>query len=282
MSQKVAIIINGTNILGLAIVKALSEKLNGTVYFTASNEEEGLKATENLNNIGLYPKFLLARITDKPALKEIADTIQMNHGSFDILINNTEDLKQCEDFPTYEEAKNVIDLQYKSLLVVEQYLFPLLKDGGRVINVTNAYGHLSNIKNDKWIKTLTAPDLTVEQIDNLFVDEYLRSLENGKFNKKWFTDDGKIAEYKISMVARTALTFVWHNKYKSRNICVNAVYPRLLASDMESAEESIKAILYLIFEASPKLTGTFMWHNKKLIDWYDTESDYSCKDVTLE
>lgn len=67
------------------------------------------------------------------------------------------------------------------------------------------------------------------------------------------------------------------------NVSINAVHPGLIATDMAKIkggvdpDEAAKTILYLIFEASPKLKGTFMWFNRKLIDWYDVEGDYYYK-----
>lgn len=281
-TTQVAVVTGANRGLGYAIVKGLCKKFNGIVYLTSRDEKKGLEAVKKLKDIGLAPEFHQLDVSDEQSVKTFADFIKNKYGYIDVLVNNAAILEWDAIYPNYETAKRNIDVNYKSLLTVEKYLFPLLRDGARVVNVSSACGHLSNLKNKKWIPILLNPDLTVEQINN-FVDDYLESVKNGTFDKNDFADDGKHAEHRVSKIAVTALTMVLQKKYK--NISINAVHPGHVKTDMANGggitepDEAAETILYLIMEASPKLKGTFMWYNKKLVDWYDPDSDFACRDI---
>uniref|UniRef100_A0A2A4IS40 Uncharacterized protein n=1 Tax=Heliothis virescens TaxID=7102 RepID=A0A2A4IS40_HELVI len=284
MAEKVAVVTGASKGLGFAIVKGLCKRFNGIVYLTARDEKSGQAAVKKMNDLGLRPIFHQLDVSDRTSVQKFADYIKTKHGGFDALVNNAAILEWDQVYPTYEAAKRNIDINYRSLLIIEEYLFPLLRDGARVVNISSACGHLSNLKKQKWIRMLQDPDLTTEQI-NSFVDEYLESVKNGTFNKNDFADDGKHAEHRVSKIALTALTRVLQNKYADRNISINAVHPGHMKTDMAQGggevepEESAELVLYLLLDASPKLKGTFMWHNKTLIDWCDAEADFACKDL---
>ncbi|XP_047035357.1 carbonyl reductase [NADPH] 1-like [Helicoverpa zea] len=282
MAEKVAVVTGASRGFGFAIVKGLCKRFDGIVYLTARDEKSGQAAVKKMNELGLKPLFHQLDVSDRSSVQKFADYIKTKHGGFDVLVNNAAILEWDQVYPTYEAAKRNIDINYKSLLTIEEYLFPLLRDGARVVNISSACGHLSNLKKQKWIRMLQDPDLTTEQI-NSFVNEYLESVKNGTFNKNDFADDGKHAEHRVSKIALTALTRVLQNKYADRNISINAVHPGHMKTDMAQGggevepEQSADLVLYLILDASPKLKGTFMWNDKTLIDWCDAEADFACK-----
>lgn len=282
MAEKVAVVTGSNKGLGFAVVKGLCQKFKGIVYLTARDEQRGRDAVQKLEKLGLEPKFHILDVTEEVSIKKLADFLKTQHGGLDVLVNNAAVMKLEKLYPDYEGAKRNIDVNYKSLLKIEQYLFPLLRDNARVVNVSSACGHLSNLKNAKWLERLQDQDLNIEQV-NHFVDEYLDSVKNGTFNKEDFADEGKHAEHRVSKIAVNALTMIQQRKYYDRNISVNAVHPGHVKTDMAQGggdlepDEAAKVILYLILDASQNLKGTFMWHDGKLVDWYDTEGDYYYK-----
>ncbi|XP_032524108.2 carbonyl reductase [NADPH] 1-like [Danaus plexippus] len=279
MAQKVAAVTGSNKGLGFFIVKRLCQHFDGIVYLLARNEERGLEAVRKLNKMGLKPEFHILDVSDKESIKKFADFIKTKHGGLNVLVNNAAVMDYKTVYPSYEGAKYNIDVNYRSLLDIEKYLYPLLRDGARVVNVSSMCGHLSNLRNKKWLDSLTKEDLETEDINN-FVDDYLNSVKNGTFKKEDFADEGKHAEHRVSKIAMTALTMVQQRKYK--NISINAIYPGYLKTDMapkgvKDPEEAADVIVYLILEASPNLKGTFMWDTKKLVDWYDVDGDYYYK-----
>ncbi|XP_050665441.1 carbonyl reductase [NADPH] 1-like [Leptidea sinapis] len=282
MTQRVAVVTGSNKGLGYAVVKGLCKTFNGIVYLTCRNEQRGIEAVRKLSEIGLKPSFHKLDVSDKESVENFANFIKTKHGGFDVLVNNAAILEWEQVYPDYEAAKRNIDINYRSLLTIEEFLFPLLRDNARVVNISSACGHLSNLKNEKWLDVLQSEDLTTEQI-NEFVDEYLQSVRDGTFNKEDFVDNGKHAEHRVSKIALTALTMVQQKKYYSRNISINAVHPGHVKTDMARGggvtdpDEAAKTILYLINDASPKLKGTFIWSDGKIIDWFDVNGDYYYK-----
>lgn len=279
---KVAVVTGASKGLGFAIVKGLCERLEGTVYLTARDENRSLAAVKRLNDLGLKPAYHRLDVTDEESVKEFAHYIKTNHGGFDVLVNNAAILEWDKVYPDYEAAKRNVETNYKSVLKIEKHLYPLLRDCARVVNISSSCGHLSNLRKKEWIEALMKPDLETEDI-NKFVNEYLESVKNGTFNEADFADEGKHAEHRVSKIALTALTMVQQRKYRGRHISINAVHPGLMHTDMakgmgdQDPDEAAKLVLYLILEASPNLKGVFLWHNKKIVDWYDPEGDYYCK-----
>lgn len=280
MEEKVAVVTGSNKGLGFAIVKGLCENFKGIVYLTARNERRGLDAVKALKKIGLKPEFHILDVTDSESVKNFADFLKTKHGGLDVLVNNAAILEWDEIYPSYEAAKRNIDANYRSLLKIEEYIFPLLRDGARVVNISSACGHLSNLRNKNWIEQLKSPRLTTEEL-NKFVNQYLESVKNGTFDKNDFADDGKHAEHRVSKIAVNALSLIQQRKYK--NISINVVHPGHVKTDMANEggetdpDEAAKVILYLILEASPNLKGSFMWHDGKLVDWFDSDGDYYCK-----
>ncbi|CAG4938546.1 unnamed protein product [Colias eurytheme] len=280
MAGKVAVVTGANKGLGFAVVKGLCKRFNGTVYLTSRDETRGLQAVKKLNDLGLTPSYHQLDVSSKESVKVFSEFIKSKHGAIDVLVNNAAILEWEQVYPDYEAAKRNIDINYRSLLTVEEFLFPLLRDGARVVNVSSACGHLSNLKNKKWLDILQREDLTTEQINN-FVDEYLESIRNGTFNKNDFADEGKHAEHRVSKIALTALTMVQQRKYS--NVSINAVHPGHVKTDMAQGggelepDEAAESILYLILDASPNLKGSFLWYNKKLVDWFDVNGEFYYK-----
>ncbi|XP_026333741.1 carbonyl reductase [NADPH] 1-like [Hyposmocoma kahamanoa] len=278
MAEKIALVTGANKGLGFAVVKGLCEKFKGIVYLTSRDEKRGLQAVQVLKKIGLNPQFHVLDVTNEDSAKKFADFLKNKHGGIDVLVNNAGVMDLGNVYPTYEGAKHNIDVNYRGLVTVEKFLYPLLRDGAKVVNVSSACGLLSNLKNEKWLRILKNPDLTEEELND-FVEEYLASVKNGTFRKENFADEGKHAEHRVSKIAATALTMVQQRNYASRNISINAIHPGHIKTDMAKGggdlepEEAAKGILFLILEASPNLKGTFVWHDGKLIDWYDNESN---------
>ncbi|KAM3955829.1 carbonyl reductase [NADPH] 1 [Aphomia sociella] len=282
MVEKVAVVTGANKGLGFAVVKGLCKKFKGVVYLTARNETRGLEAVKKLNEMGLKPEFHQLDVSSNDSIKKFADYIKRKHGGLDALVNNAAILEWEQVYLSYDAAKRNIDINYKSIVKIEEYLYPLLRDGARVVNVSSACGHPSNLKNKQWLDVLLNKDLTTDDINN-FVDSYLESVKNGTFDKNDFADDGKHAEHRVSKIAVAALTMVQQKKYYKRNISINTVHPGHIKTDMANGggetdpDEAAEVVLYLLLDASPHLKGTFMWHDKKLVDWYDVEGGYYCK-----
>uniref|UniRef100_I4DL03 Carbonyl reductase [NADPH] 1 n=1 Tax=Papilio xuthus TaxID=66420 RepID=I4DL03_PAPXU len=208
------------------------------------------------------------------------------YGGIDILINNAGVLPSREYSYESEENFKTIEVNFKSIIIIQELLFPLIRNNGRIVNVSSACGHLSNIKNKYWIEKLSDKDLNISVIED-FVDWFLEGCRNKTFIKEDLADDATFASCRISKVALSAITIVQQKELEKRNISVNSMHPGLVRTDMTqgvgfySADEAAVTPLYLILDAPSSLKGSFVWYDGKVLDWYDYSADYYFKYATF-
>lgn len=279
-NEKIAIVTGANKGIGYAIVKGLCQKFDGVVYLTSRDEERGLKAVADLKKKFCNPVYHQLDVADEESVKRFGDFIKKKHTGIDILINNAGVSSIFEN--TYESKKSIIDINYKGLLNVEKYLFPLLKGKSRVVNVSSDCGHLSNVKNKEWLDRLSKTDLTRSDIED-FIDWYLDSEKKGTFNSNDLADGGSFAAYRVSKVSMCALTMLQQKDLEAKDISVNSMHPGLVSTDMTmrigflSPDEAAITPLYLVLDAPQSLKGKYIWYDKTEIDWYDYKTPYYFK-----
>ncbi|XP_047987457.1 carbonyl reductase [NADPH] 1-like [Leguminivora glycinivorella] len=287
MSQKVAVVTGSNKGIGLAIVKALCKRFDGTVYLTSRDEGRGKAAVAELNKLGLKPAYHQLDVIDRRSIERFRDHIKKNHGGIDVLINNAAVANSVALFNNYEESKYIIDINYKSLLTIQELLFPLIRNNGRIVNISSDCGHLSNIRDKYWIDRLSKKDLKVEDI-NEFVDWFLESVKNDNFNKDDIADGGTVAAYRVAKVGVSALTILQQKELESRNISVNSMHPGLVRTDMTvgvgfyNTDEAAETPVYLALDAPNTLKGAYVWYDRRVLDWYDYKADWFFKSSTLK
>lgn len=274
METKVAVVTGSNKGIGFEIVKGLCQKFNGTVYLTSRNEERGRKAVQKLEALGLRPSFHTLDVTSESSIEEFAKYISTHHSGIDVLVNNAGILDFDKPLPTFEEAKNLIDTNFYSVLKISKILYPLLKNDARIVNMSSDWGLLSNIRKQTWLDILAKDDLTVDEILQ-FVDDFLQHVKNGKSSFVSFA--GHNGDYKVSKVALSALTFVQQKQLiaQGKDVSVNCVHPGFVKTDMTKGmgdftpERGARAPLYLALEAPQSLKGTFVWHDCHQVNWDD-------------
>lgn len=277
--KKVAVVTGSNKGLGFAIVKELCKKFDGMVYLTSRDETRGRDAIEKLNNLELYPEYHQLDVSDKHSIEIFKNHLKETHGGIDILVNNAAIVEAAAITPcTYEEAKEVIDNNYKSILEIEALIYPLIRENGRILNISSNCGLLANLCNKHWIKRLSDQNLSVKDV-NEFVNWFLQSKRDGSFKVEDFVDNATVAAYRVAKIAISAVTMIQQKNLDSRNISINSLHPGLVRTDMTKGsgflnpDEAAETPLYLILEAPQNLKGAFVWHDKEIIDWYNIDSD---------
>ncbi|CAH2087177.1 unnamed protein product [Euphydryas editha] len=279
MADKVAVVTGSNKGLGFGIVKELCKRGVGSVYLTARDSQRGLQAVEKIKQEGLCPEFHQLDVSDRRSVKKFAEYLKQKHNGLDILINNAAITTEHPYKITYEEAKRVIEINYKSYFNIQDYLFPILNKNARVINVSSSFGHLANLKNTYWIERLTKLDIKTEDVD-AFVDWFLTSVKNETLKKENFGTETFLA-YRVSKIAACALTRV-QNRNIDRNIAINSLHPGFIKTDMTrdsgelTVEEASKTPVYLALDADQSLKGKYIWYDKTEMDWEDLNADLDC------
>lgn len=273
MSNNVAVVTGANRGLGFAIVKALCKRYHGVVYLTSRNQKRGKDAVEDLKKLGFHPEYHQLDVTDRESIIRFRDHLKRQHGGLDILINNAAILG-CVVRHSYTEDKSVIDVNYKGPLSIHYYILPLLRDNGRVLNISSDCGHLLNIRNRYWINRLSKSDININDI-NGFVDWFLESSRFETFTTTDIADGGTLAAYRVSKVALSALSLVQQKKFGHKNISVNSMHPGYVQTDMTEGvgdftpDEAAFKVAYIVLDVPQTLKGAYVWHDLTVHDWYN-------------
>ena len=144
-TKKVAIVTGGNKGIGFAIVKGLVEKFDGAVYLTARNVERGNNAVKELEKTGINASFHQLDIDDRSSIEKLRDYMKDKYGGIDVLVNNAGiAFKAAATEPMHVQAKVTIQTNYFGTKQACEVLFPILKPGARVVNVSSSAASILN------------------------------------------------------------------------------------------------------------------------------------------
>lgn len=219
---KIAVVTGANKGIGFAIVRGLCKQFRGIVYLTSRDVERGQKAVSELQNDGLAPKFHQLDVTDPNSVTNFRDYIKEKYGGIDLLINNAAiAFKNKATEPVAIQAKETLRVNYFSLVSTCNILFPLLRDGARVVNVSSSSGLLINIPSEELRRKLTDPNLTIEELSNL-MQQYVDAATEGTQGQKWGH-----SSYSVSKVGVNALTKIQQRMLKERSKLILSILIRI-------------------------------------------------------
>lgn len=143
MTRRVAVVTGSNKGIGLEIVRSLCRHVgqDGVVYLTARDEGRGLAAVETLQKEGLSPKFHLLDVTNQASIDRLREHLKKAHGGFDILINNA-GIGTPSDGSLYYKAVRVLDVNFFGVLNSCKSLAPLVRSGGRIVNIASTTANM--------------------------------------------------------------------------------------------------------------------------------------------
>ncbi|XP_073949694.1 carbonyl reductase [NADPH] 1-like [Choristoneura fumiferana] len=266
MVTKVAVVTGANKGIGFAIVRGLCKRFKGEVYLTSRDETRGKSAVQELEKEGLFPKFHQLDITSIKSVKVFRDYVKEKYGGIDILVNNAAiAFKSAATEPVAVQAEQTLFVNYFSLLSTCEVLFPILRDGAKVVNISSSCGHLSQIPSVALRNKFKDENLTVEQLSDL-MNQYIEAARQGTQAPEWGN-----SSYVVSKVGVTALTKIHQRMYDNRNLQINAVHPGYVATDMSShkgplsIDEGAAAPLWVALDAD--LRGAYVWYDSRVVDW---------------
>lgn len=273
MAKRVAVVTGSNKGIGLSTVKFLCQKFDGDVFLCSRDLQRGEVAVKQLQDLGLSPKLVQLAIDDNKSVADLKDFLMKEYGGLDVLVNNAAIAypNKC-NVPFLEQAQNTLGINYFATASVCDILFPILKPGARVVNVSSLLGLLCKIPSDEIKDKLSSPDLTRHDLDALAY-EFIKDVETGAFMEKGWSGSA----YATSKVFLSALTWIQHREFKEdprEDIVINAVHPGYVDTDMsnhkgplspdEGAQSSVMAAL-VPPKGHPR--GAFIWDDCSVIDW---------------
>jgi len=222
MNPKIAVVTGANKGIGFEIAKQLAD--NGIhVIATARNESLGESSVQKITNGSV--EYHQLDITDEKSVDGLADYLKTKYHGFDILVNNAGIAFKGDAFDE-NVARTTIGTNYFGTKRACLKLIPLIRDGGRVVNVSSSVGRPS-LLSSHLKQQFTKKDLTMDELDSL-MNTFIRDVAKGN----WKEEGWPSTTYGVSKIGETALTRVLSKSYPS--ILINACCPGFIRTDMSS------------------------------------------------
>lgn len=276
-------IVTGANKgIGLAVTRALcSLSQSNLVYLTSRDRERGEQAVKTLQKEGLHPRFHQLDITEDKSVEALHDYMKGNHGGIDILVNNAGiAFKNDSNAPFAEQAQVTVETNFGGTRKVCRQLFPLLRQGARVVNVTSNCGHLSKIKGDEPAAgvlrdRLSSEELTERELVKM-MEQFVKLAKEAEHVKSGWPNSA----YKVSKVGVSALTIIQQRvvdqERAGEDIVINHAHPGYVDTDMTShkghrtVEEGAKSIVFAAtLPPNTDIQGEYIWEDSMVTSWVE-------------
>ena len=165
-------------------------------------------------------------------------------------------------------VQETLNCNYFGTLAATRSLLPLLRDSGRLVNVSSMSGHL-NSKYSESIRSAFISSKTVDDVTTL-MEAFTSAVKEGKEKEKGWPS----AAYAVSKSGITGMTraIALEHKEQGGTVLVNSCCPGFVDTDMtrhrggKTADEGAQTPVLL---ALGDIEGTYgkFWQNERVIEW---------------
>ncbi|KAK4542566.1 hypothetical protein LTR36_006614 [Oleoguttula mirabilis] len=289
IQSRVAAVTGANKGIGLAIVRNLALQYPASpfnagpflIYLTARSAERGAEAVDTLNNDPqLKQAKVLARdggdttikfreldISQAKSIQEFSAFLKSEHpDGIDIVINNAGIAMQGFDANVVRET---IQTNYYGTLEATQDLLPLIRDGGRLVNVSSMAGKLNKYSDEIRNAFLHAAKTDVNA-STILMEKFKQAVADGKEKAAGFPS----AAYAVSKAGETAFTkaIAMEEEKRNRGVLVNACCPGYVKTDMtrgggaKTPDQGAQTPVMLALQDIGGRTGGF-WQSEREIEW---------------
>jgi len=146
LSGRVALVTGGSKGLGLAMARGFAEAGADVVISSRHQDELDAALAEISDGLDIRGLTVVADMTDRKAVKRLAETALAEMGRVDVLVNNAgSNVPEEIDVITDENWDRIIELNLSSCMALTRELVPQMKDRGwgRVIHISSIMGLVS-------------------------------------------------------------------------------------------------------------------------------------------
>ena len=182
--------------------------------------------------------------------------------------------------PFAEQARVSVEANFFGTRRVCAVLFPLLRKGARVVNVTSNCGHLSKISGAEPAATdlrarLASKGLMEEDLVEMMAEFVKLAGDNKHVECGWPN-----SAYKVSKVGVSALSIVQQRVVDEEgggeDIVINHAHPGFVDTDMSShkghrsVEEGAKSIVFAAtLPPNTDIRGQYIWEDSTVTSWVE-------------
>jgi NAD(P)-dependent dehydrogenase (short-subunit alcohol dehydrogenase family) len=149
-ASKIAIVTGGSRGLGRSTVLSLAKRGVHSIFTYNSNREEAEKVSRLVTEMGCKASALKLDTGDISAFDSFVANLhaalaELGADRFDYLVNNAgTSLHQAFDQTTEEELDQLYRVHFKGPYFLTQKLLSLMKDGGRIVNISSGLTRISH------------------------------------------------------------------------------------------------------------------------------------------
>lgn len=143
--RKIALITGASRGIGKAIAVELAKNGISIIINYYRDEKEAAVVVEDIKKIGVDCFAIRADVSSFNECAEMAETIRKKSGQIDVLVNNAGALSDRSlKNMTKEQWDLVVRTNLDGTFNVTKNVLPLLRDGGRIINISSIVGLTGN------------------------------------------------------------------------------------------------------------------------------------------
>jgi carbonyl reductase 1 len=253
--QKRLILVTGGNRgIGFLVIKKLVEdsSLNSTVILLGSRDlKRGQDALMRLNSPSNVHVLQLDTSSQESISGAVEEIKRKYGGQLDVVINNAA-ISTTEI--TVKTARELFNTNYYGISILNECLVPLMRDNGRIINVSSRVGinvlqEASRTLQEKY----TSSTLTKEELDEL-VEDFISGIEKNNLEHLGYNLQSNFLVYGVTKTALNALTQIEARQWSTiKHLLIVSVTPGFCATDMTQhapnarpAELGADSILYVV------------------------------------
>lgn len=265
MSSKRLFLVTGANKgIGYEVVKKLSAKQpNDLILLGSRDQKRGEEAIVRLGSPSNV-KLIILDTSSKSSIEHAKQEIQKKYGGYiDVLINNA---AIAVNENGIEALKNTFNVNFYGVKQINDALSPLVRDNGRIVNVSSGLGAMAVDYCSEELKTkFFDPNITEHELEQLLAPLF-QAVQDGKETATVgfkpiileMVGNPDASYYSISKLALNTLTRIeardWNKKYKAKNVIISAVCPGFCSTDLNgnaeggrSAELGADSILHAVY-----------------------------------
>lgn len=249
------------------------------VYLTARNNDRGRQAIKDVQSDADFKRAkVLAEdggqttvqyhqldISDSSSIHAFGSFLKKEHPhGIDFVINNAGIAMNGFDGNVVKET---LKCNYYGTLEATRIFLPLIKDGGRLVNVSSIVGELR-----KYPANLRSQFLAADTVDKMtsLMEQFKEAVKDGKEEEQGWPR----AAYAVSKAGCTGMTKVIaiEEKQKGSKTLINACCPGYVATDMskgngtKTPDQGAQTPVLLALGDIGQQTGLF-WQEERPIEW---------------